>query len=180
MSIADTIEEAQTLHKAGHKEGALRLLLIAVAATAQKRYPRKRYKDRVAFEAFVLDEILAGNFFGPRTCVGVSMPWQGQSTPIETILYDLRCNLIHEATMHNHVLRDLQQDPTQLVIRINADGKFVFQDSFLVCLFKSLHNVSENMGELTPIPFTKTPGGRAVAAKREYRITTRCLRLPLP
>ena len=42
MGIAETIAEARTLYKSGHKEGTLRLLLIAIAATARKRYPRKR------------------------------------------------------------------------------------------------------------------------------------------
>ncbi len=180
MGIAETIAEAQTLDKSGHKEGTLRSLLIAIAATARKRYSRKRHKDREAFESFVLDEMVAGNFFGPHLRVGTSMPWRGQPTPIEKILYDLRCDLIHEAKMHQYVLYDPQQDQTHFVISINADGKFVFQDSLLTCLFKCVSNVKENAGELEPSPFAKGAGGQVRTANRKFRIITSCLRIPLP
>ena len=108
------------------------------------------------------------------------MEWQGQPTPVETILYDIRCNLVHEATMHQYVLYDPRQDRSQLVIKINPDEKFVFQDSLLECLFKCIHNVKENAGELKPIPFAKTAAGKLKTANREFRIITKCLRIPLP
>ena len=105
---------------------------------------------------------------------------QDRPTPIEEILYDLRCKLVHEATMHQYVLHDIHQDANHLVIRINDNGKFVFQDSLFECLFKCVHNVKENAKELVPIPFAKTTVGKLQTVNRKFRVTTQCLRIPLP
>ena len=181
MSVADTIEEARICSAAGRKEGALRCLLIAVAASAKKRYPHPRYGDRKGFEAFLRDEMFAGNFFGPRLCVGVSIVWNGKATPLETILYELRCSLVHEASMHKFVKYDPSQDPTTFVLRIDNKGILVFQDSLLDNLEKYVHNVSGNALELNPMPFNTTIEGgslKALDPKCRVILSTR-LSLPL-
>ena len=53
MSIKNRIRAAQILYVNGQREGALLLVLIAVAATSRKRYPKERTKDREALTSFL-------------------------------------------------------------------------------------------------------------------------------
>ncbi len=112
MSIRDRIEDAKLLWNAGRKEGAFLQILIAVAATARKRYPKppkgvkgvpnsqrpmpgEYANDATSFKTFILDEMekITG---GPK--YNVAIPFQGNArTPLEDILYShLRCHMIHE------------------------------------------------------------------------------------
>jgi len=96
------IEDAGVLADAGRFEGALLLLLVAVAATARKRYPRgtlsrKRPKekmgDREAFTLFLKDEMW--RLVREHTDI---VYFRGRKRPIEDFLYEfLRCELIHDA-----------------------------------------------------------------------------------
>ena len=181
MSVAEYVNGARLCHSNGLNESSLALLLLAVAATARKRYPKGKYTDRKAFETFLLDEMKAGNFFGPHCQTGVSMMWKGLETTLEAILYDLRCCLTHEAVLHPQVVYDPVQDPKIFVLRIDQQGRLVFQDSLLECMIKCVHNVRENAGELSPMPFTKTQAGTLKTASRKYRIIiSESVGLPLP
>jgi len=92
------IEDAGVLADAGRFEGALLLLLVAVAATARKRYPRgtlsrKRPKekmgDREAFTLFLKDEMW--RLVREHTDI---VYFRGRKRPIEDFLYEfLRCEL---------------------------------------------------------------------------------------
>lgn len=114
MSVRERIEEAIHHWAAGRKVGACVPLLIAVAATARKRYPRptkanpavppggrprpgEAAGDKVAFTTFILDEMLT--ITGGKMKYNVAFPFQGKgAVPLEEILYThLRCPLIHEA-----------------------------------------------------------------------------------
>lgn len=182
MSVSDTVKGAKLLFESGLKEQCFRELLVSIAATSRKRYPHPTCGDKAAFETFILDEIVDGNFFGPRFRAGLSLVWNGAETPIETILYELRCSLVHEDKMHEGIRHDPRQDPTHLVIRIDEDGKFVFQDALLDCMLKCVHNVPENESELSPIPFTERPGGGSLETsdRKNRLVVIRCARLPLP
>jgi hypothetical protein len=109
MSVRQRIEDAKLLWQHGNKEGAFIQILIAVAATARKRYPKpargttlpsqrphpgEPAHDNVAFKTFILDEMdkITG---GPK--YNVAFPFQGINTPLEEIVYrQLRCQLLHE------------------------------------------------------------------------------------
>jgi hypothetical protein len=130
LGIRHRIEDAHVLWQAGRKEGAFGQILIAVAATARKRYPappngakpvpddqrphRGEYaRDANAFKTFVLDEMgkITG---GPK--YNVAFPFQGQHTPLEDILYEhLRCVLVHEAGMPDSII--------MLTVPIHEDRK---------------------------------------------------------
>jgi hypothetical protein len=96
------IEDAGVLADAGRFEGALLMLLIAVAATARKRYPvgtpsRKRPKakmgDREAFTLFLNDEMW--RLVRERSDL---VHFRGRKRPVEDFLYEfLRCELVHNA-----------------------------------------------------------------------------------
>ncbi len=98
------IEDAGVLADAGRFEGALLMLLVAVAATARKRYPKgtmskmnpnNKMGDRESFTLFLKDEmwqIVKGN--------SEVVHFRGQKKTIEDFLYKfLRCELVHTATM---------------------------------------------------------------------------------
>jgi len=112
MSVRERIEDAKLLWNAGRKEGAFIQILIAVAATARKRYPKppkgqkpvpdaqRPYRGEYAndgnsFKTFLLDEmdkITGGMKYN------VAFPFQGRDkVPLEDILYvHLRCHMVHE------------------------------------------------------------------------------------
>jgi hypothetical protein len=112
MSVRERIEDAKMLWNAGRKEGAFIQILIAVAATARKRYPKplkgkkpvpetqrphpgEDASDSKSFKTFLLDEmekITGGMKYN------VAFPFQGKDkVPLEDILYaHLRCHMVHE------------------------------------------------------------------------------------
>jgi hypothetical protein len=57
MSIKTSIEDADLLFQLGRKEGALLLILKAIAATSSKRYLQKVFGDSEAFKEFVCEEM---------------------------------------------------------------------------------------------------------------------------
>jgi len=97
MSVKARIEDARVLWETGRLEGAVIQVLIAVAATARKRYPRP-IEDSKAYKDFILDE-LAKVTNGPDT--NVKFFYDGQhDVPIEEILYKfMRCALVHEGRL---------------------------------------------------------------------------------
>ena len=97
MSIRDRLEDTRILMSANRREGAFIHVLIAAAATSKKRYSKELWEDRDAFKNFIHDElgIITGAFK-----YGVTPPFRGKDTPIESILYhELRCQLLHEGEM---------------------------------------------------------------------------------
>jgi len=127
------------------------------------------------------DEALAGNLFGPHLRDLVAMPYRGQYTPLEKVLYKLRNALAHEATIDPYVVYAPEQDPENMVLWIDDEDRLVFQRSFVVCLIKMLHNVQENMLELAPIPFRQHNAGvlRGINTKTRLHVSKE-LRIPLP
>lgn len=94
--IGSRIKDALILYENGSTEGAFICILIAVAATARKRYSRKEYpNDSEVFKKFLLDEMgtITG---GPDS--GVAFYCDGKySVALEHIIYKiLRCSLVHE------------------------------------------------------------------------------------
>ncbi len=86
MGIRRHIEDALFLWKAGRRESAFLLAVVAVAATARKEQPTTT--DRAAFEAFVKK-------IRPYP---LAIFYRGEMRPIEEIFYKwLRCVLVHEA-----------------------------------------------------------------------------------
>jgi hypothetical protein len=164
MSVRDRIEEAIHQWAAGRKVGACVPLLIAVAATARKRYPKPTKAkpavpsgvrpwpgepagDKVAFTTFILDEMLT--ITGGKLKYNVAFPFQGRNAvPLEEILYThLRCPLIHEAEA-----KAIYFTPTEVI-----DGKTCsvlklndplgFPESWISNLCHVVVTAPENKGE---------------------------------
>jgi hypothetical protein len=112
MSIQSQVNDAKILMNNGSYEGALSNILMAVAASSRRLYPkgtksRKKPKDDMADnEAFKL-------FLGPRLAKifcdytadkGMSVNFKGKLWNIEDILYHkYRCELIHTGQLSDDV-----------------------------------------------------------------------------
>ncbi|HUU11085.1 MAG TPA: hypothetical protein VM431_11195 [Phycisphaerae bacterium] len=161
MSVADRARRAELMWAAGDGEGALDQLLLGIAATSRKRYPKSTVPgDGEAFVRFVEDEIRSGLFFGPHvTEVNFAMPWRGKSVSLAEILYQIRCSTVHEGALPADVHYAPGGEPHLLVLRIDdTTGAFVFQDTLLRCLDRCVHNVPENATELDPLPVASYTG----------------------
>ena len=184
MSVADRARRAGLLWASRDREGALDQLLLGIAATSRKRYPRSRVRDdRVAFIRFLEDEIRSGLFLGPHiTAVNFAMPWRGKNLSLAEILYKIRCRQVHRASLPHDVHYAAGGDPHRLVVRIDkASGQFVFQDSLLRCLIRCIHNVPENATELDPLPLGSFVGGGGLTSGPggPYTITASEIDLPI-
>ncbi len=83
--IQSRIDDALFLWQNGRRDGALLVALVAVAASARRRYPN--LKDREAFEQFLHD----------CHSVRLNVEYRGTCEPIEHIFYKwFRCQLVHE------------------------------------------------------------------------------------
>lgn len=109
MGIRARLDDAGFLYANGRRDGALLSVLVAVAATSRRRYPRDRHKDSDAFTQFVAEEmpvITAGgvkNFF-VRVPGAESTEYPDGSMPLGVCFYRfVRCNLAHEATLPSNV-----------------------------------------------------------------------------
>ncbi len=101
MSIKERVIDAEALWRAGRKEGAWVLALVAAAATARKRYPRPM-KDRESFMGFIRD-ITPILIYG-KPSVGRQPQIVYGTLPLEQIIYeDMRCKLVHEGHIEDTV-----------------------------------------------------------------------------
>ena len=112
MSLRTRIEDATFLWQHGHREGAFLSALVAVAATARRRFPdRKAIGDREAFERFL----------SSAHSVRLSVEYRGEAHPIEHIFYKwLRCELVHEGGLPIDI--EFMPDPEPGVLGVRAGG----------------------------------------------------------
>lgn len=91
MSIENRVKDAELLWKNDRKEGAFMIALIAVAATARKRYPYPAFSDKDSFIKFLQDS---------RSGMMVHVEFRNVCRPIEEIFYKwIRCQLVHEGEL---------------------------------------------------------------------------------
>jgi hypothetical protein len=88
VGVAERVEDAVLLWQNGRHKGALLMALVAVAATARRRYAtRARVGDREPFERFLQS----------ARSVRLDVEFRGELQPIEHIFYKwFRCELVHE------------------------------------------------------------------------------------
>ena len=114
MSIKQQVEDADFLAKNGRYLGALTNLMLAVAASSRKTFPKgksksledptKKMGDREAFTLFIggrIRKILFGDFGGPDIGnSGISVNFKGNQYDVAYILYKYyRCELVHEGEL---------------------------------------------------------------------------------
>lgn len=96
--IVERIKDAIILWNHNRREGSFIQIIIAITATARKRYPKGRFNDNEAFKKFLLDEM--DKITGGPKC-NVAFYYDGKyKVPLEEILYKIiRCQLIHEGEL---------------------------------------------------------------------------------
>jgi len=112
MSIQNRLEDAKVLTDNNRLEGALLSVLIAVAATSRRRYP-KPMRDKEAFTKFVAEEMKKITGFVQN----FHLKFRNNIMTLQDLLYKfVRCELAHEAEVpadivfekgkHRYVVRD--------------------------------------------------------------------------
>lgn len=148
MGIRARLDDAAFLYANGRRDGALLSVLVAVAATSRRRYPRDRYKDGDAFAQFVAEEmpvITAGgvkNFF-VRVPGAEPTEFPDGTMPLGVCFYRfVRCNLAHEATLPSNV-EFIASGPGGFQVEI-TNKKIRLSDSFMDGLSKAVIYAPEN------------------------------------
>jgi len=115
-AVQSRIDDAILLWERGRREGAFLSVLIAVAATARRRYPKM--KDREAFEQFLRDS----------HSVTLSVEYRGECHPIEHVFYKwMRCQLVHEGGIPIDIefMQDVQ--PGSMSVRAGGAPEFILK-----------------------------------------------------
>ncbi len=94
MNIGRQVREAIDKMGAGDFGQALIHVLLAVAATSKKTFGRK-VPDNRAFKDFVRDNMGVVTSFGLNVAQLGGLQLGKPSQPIEDILYDVRCHVVH-------------------------------------------------------------------------------------
>jgi hypothetical protein len=152
IGVQARVEDAGVLADNGRYEGAMLMLLVAVAATSRKRYPRgtpskknprKQMSDREAFTTFLRDEIWRLVKEHEDFIV-----YHSEKKPIEDFLYEyLRNQLMHEGCIpiDLYPMRDLDV----LTIDYPDGSGITFSRLLLARLNDVVWRVPENSYEAT-------------------------------
>jgi len=135
MNAKTLLEDAQVLLGNGRFEGALLLVLVAIAGTSKRRSPPP-CSDAKAFTDFLHDE-----WFAIAPCAGMRAVVDGKEVPMESILYKvLRCTVLHEGEMPEElVFKDSQ---TWFIRR--EHGRFILSRNWITGLMRSVVLAKEN------------------------------------
>lgn len=147
MSIPDRLQDAAFLYSHDRRDGALLSVLIAVAATARRRYPI-RISDRQAFTRFLAEEMVVVTGGAVRN-YNVRVPSADRAKhanammPLGECFYEfVRCNLAHEAKLPDNV--DFSRsEPGRLIVEI-TDTAIRLSDAFMDGLAKTVEYAPEN------------------------------------
>ena len=114
--VRDRVQDALLLWESGRREGAFICTLIAVAATARKRYSDQT--DRRSFEQF-LSDCYPG-------CLQVE--FRGKCQPVEHLLYKwLRCQLVHEAGLPTDIQFMEEEQSGTMSIRAGGQPEYLLK-----------------------------------------------------
>lgn len=118
MSITNRLVDAKLLYDTDRHEGALLSVLVAVAGSSRRRFPKgtksrtspaKDMGDREAFETFIGEEM--------KRVGACSVLFDGKCNSAESIFYKwLRCSLAHEAELPEQVVFHAGQSPREASI----------------------------------------------------------------
>ena len=153
MSVNDRIDDARVLYSQGRRHGSLLSVLIAVTATARKRFPpntpsrtdpSKPMGDIEAFTTFLHDEL---------TRLGVSLDrplqYHGRATTLEMLLYRLvRNELAPRADSQLEVqFHPAGGDAVEIDV---VDDQLIVSDNLLDRLGRTVTQAAENASSFAP------------------------------
>lgn len=146
MAIRDRITDAKLLWASGRREGAFLLVLIALAATARKRYPHPRHKDGDSFRTYLSDHMprLTGKIL-LMPVLHWSLTFRGQEYQFEEFLYRfMRCELAHQAEMPPDVRFGYPAIPVPI---LPDAGGLMIHPALVVALSEVVVDAAENDGK---------------------------------
>ncbi len=181
MTIREQVEDASFLAHNGRYIGALTTLMLAVAASARKTFPKgtqsyenpeKKMSDRESFTLFLggrIRKILFGDHGGPdKGASGISVNFRGAQHDLAYILYKYyRCELVHDGELPEDVEFNTQKQPGVdlntsshgLQVSISTGNKMVLDRGWINLLLEAVINARCNSAEfgrehfdLVPIP----------------------------
>jgi len=139
MSVKDRLEDARLLYAHGRQEGALLSVLVAVAGTSRKRYPKETIGgDREAFTKFVGEEM--------KTITGgvknFHIQFRGDLILLQDLLYRfVRCKLAHEAELPEDIIFEPGDN-----LRVEVtDTEVFFSDRLIDGLARAVKQAPENV-----------------------------------
>jgi hypothetical protein len=161
MSIKIQVDDAVFLMKNERYLGALTNLMLAVAASSRKTYPKKETKsfkfpndtmrDNEAFKVFVSSSIrkmLFGDYSDAKSeNTGISVNFREKQYDLSEILYKFyRCELVHEGGLPTDVLfSPPNNDHSGLSFSISRDNNsFVLDHNLLNILLEIVINARCN------------------------------------
>lgn len=150
MSVVARLQDASSLHAAGRFEGALLMILIALAATSRKRFPvgtrsrtdnSREMGDAEAFKAFIDEEV--GD---------VPILWEfiyrGRRITLDHFLYKfMRCELTHNAILPTDI-RFVRDREGRFGTLIDGSG-ITFTENWIDFLATLVVRAKENRSEET-------------------------------
>lgn len=181
MTIREQIEDASFLAHNGRYIGALTTLMLAVAASARRTFPKgtlsyenpeKTMSDRESFTLFLggrIRKILFGDHGGPdKGASGISVHFRGAQHDLAYILYKYyRCELIHDGELPEDVEFNTEKQPEidlntsnrGLRVSISTGNKMVHDCGWINLLLEAVINARCNSAEfgiehfdLVPMP----------------------------
>jgi hypothetical protein len=182
MSICEQVEDAAFLAQHGRYVGALTILVLAVAASSRRTFPKgmqsieeptKEMSDREAFTLFLggrIRKILFGDFGGPDAGnSGILVPFRGKKHDVAYVLYKFyRCELVHDGELPEDVEftapevgipQGLNIENQGIRVSISAGEKMVLDYGWIDLLIKAVVNARCNGPEfgiqhydLIPLP----------------------------
>jgi len=143
MSVRTRIEDAKFLYKNGRKDGALLSILVALAATSRKRYPKAVKKDRDAFTIFLGEELTKRIGLGKFT-----VKFRNKMILLQDLFYEfVRCELAHEA----QIPEDIKFTKGDM-LHVKVDEKEIsLSEKFIDILFDIVIKAEENKEEFKDI-----------------------------
>lgn len=146
MSIRERLDDAKFLYANDRRGGALLSVLIAVAASSRRRYPKPQFRDRQAFVQWMADEmvVITGvQNFNVRVPGADSAKWPDETMPLGGCFYEfVRCNLAHEASLPANV-EFFAAEHGSTVVDINED-RIRLSDSWMDGLSRAVTFAVEN------------------------------------
>lgn len=155
MSVNDRIDDARVLYSQGRRHGSLLSVLLAVTATARKRFPpntpsrtdpSKPMGDIEAFTTFLHEELRKLNVSLDRP-----LQYHGRPTTLEMLLYRLVRN---ELAPKADSMLEVQFHPASGdAVEVDVvDDQLIISDNLLDRLGRTVTQAAENATTFAPRP----------------------------
>lgn len=166
MTIREQVQDASFLAQHGRYIGALTTLMLAIAASSRRTFPKgrkslkepkKEMSDQEAFTLFLggrIRKILFGDFGGPdEGTSGISVGFRGKNHDMALVLYKYyRCELVHDGELPEDVEFTVPSQPAAgitignrgLQVSISAGDKMVLDHGWIDLLVDAVTNARCN------------------------------------